>query len=71
MSYEAWGEPPDSYCETCGCEVTDCICPECPVCGEFGDPKCYEDHGLVETEGQIQSRIRNEPDDDFYLDDPW
>jgi hypothetical protein len=66
MSYEAWGEPPDCYCEMCGNECSSCICDECPVCEEFGNPKCYEEHGLVETEEQVQSRIRNSPCDDDY-----
>jgi hypothetical protein len=36
------------------------------VCHEVGNPKCYEEHGLVETEEQIQSRIRHNPNrDDF------
>lgn len=62
MSYEAWGEPPDAHCETCGNEVHSCICEECPVCHEAGNPKCYKEHGLVETEEQIQSMIRNTPE---------
>lgn len=33
------GEGP---CECCGHDTTDCICPECPKCGEQGNPKCYE-----------------------------
>ena len=28
-------------CECCGHDVTDCICPECPVCGSQGDQRCY------------------------------
>jgi hypothetical protein len=24
-----------------------CICPECDVCTEVGNPKCYPAHGLV------------------------
>lgn len=30
-------------CECCGHDPEDCICPECLVCGEQGNPKCYED----------------------------
>lgn len=65
MSWEAWGNPPDSICEMCGCNVDSCICEECPTCGEIGDPKCYKEHGLNETEEQIQSRIQHDPDDYF------
>ena len=57
MSWEAWGDPPDAYCEMCGCEVSSCICPECPECGQIGDPVCYKEHGLEDSEEQIQSRI--------------
>jgi len=28
-------------CPCCGHDVTDCICPECPNCGEQGNPRCY------------------------------
>lgn len=31
-----------------------CICPECEECGEWGDPICYEEHGLVKSEEQIE-----------------
>lgn len=46
------GEPP---CEVCGKDIDDCICSECPKCGEYGNPDCYEHHGLVRTEEQIAS----------------
>jgi len=45
----------DQPCEVCGKLEEDCICPECPVCHAHGDPKCYEHHGLVRTEEQIDS----------------
>jgi hypothetical protein len=32
------GEGP---CECCGNDPADCICPECPICGEQGHPDCY------------------------------
>lgn len=31
-------------CDVCWRYVDDCICPECPVCGEHGNPKCYGTH---------------------------
>lgn len=33
-------------CEVCLCDAeVDCRCPECPVCGDFGNPRCYEPGG--------------------------
>jgi hypothetical protein len=46
------GEAP---CEVCGLWCDDCICPECPDCGEQGNPHCYEGHGLVRTQAQIDN----------------
>ena len=40
-------------CEVCGKSIDDCICPECPKCGGYGDPRCYQDHGLIRTAEQI------------------
>lgn len=37
----------DHPCVICCEEADNCICPECPVCGAQGDPKCEVDHGLV------------------------
>lgn len=44
-------------CDVCGKNVDDCICPECPVCGEIGRVNCYEDfsetnHGLKMNQEQ-------------------
>lgn len=36
-----WNQP-DMPCEVCGLEVDRCICPECPVCEEQGNPLCYD-----------------------------
>jgi hypothetical protein len=33
-SAEAWGEP----------QYNGCMCPECPVCDEVGNPACYDQH---------------------------
>lgn len=48
-------DPPSGPCEICGQNVDadECICPECPECGAYGDPDCYEKHWLVRTEEQI------------------
>lgn len=53
---EYYGDPPDeSPCDVCGgWASTTCICPECPVCGMCGDPKCYAEHGLVLTVEQYK-----------------
>ncbi len=42
-------------CEVCRLFPDDYICPECHVCGEQGNPECYEKHGLVRSEMQIAS----------------
>lgn len=39
-------------CEVCGQSVDECICPECLVCEEWGNPQCYIHHGLHRTEEQ-------------------
>lgn len=38
------GEEPT--CKICFCIKRACLCPECPQCGERGNPKCYKDHPL-------------------------
>jgi hypothetical protein len=45
----------DQPCEVCGKFPDNCICPECPNCGAYGDPHCYDNHGLVRTEAQTCS----------------
>lgn len=44
----------EGLCEVCGNNVDECICPECPRCGVFGEPECYNKdgphyHGLTRT----------------------
>jgi hypothetical protein len=54
MGIFGWSYPPgaanDPYapynqtggiCEVCGYGDTKCVCPECPKCGETGNPACY------------------------------
>lgn len=50
MIDEAYGI--DQPCEICGQDEDNCICPECSVCGSYGDPYCYVHHGLRRTEEQ-------------------
>jgi hypothetical protein len=42
-------------CEVCGYWNDDCVCPDCPVCGEQGRPGCYETppHIGVYTKAQL------------------
>lgn len=59
------GEEPIPPCEVCGrdpegSDESACICPECPACQEFGNPKCYDNHGLVRTQEQIESLAKFE-----------
>lgn len=49
------GNGPEPPCEVCGKELEDCICPSCPQCHSVGEPKCYEQHGMVRTQEQIDS----------------
>jgi hypothetical protein len=28
-------------CAVCAASIDDCVCPECPTCGEQGRPRCY------------------------------
>jgi hypothetical protein len=52
-----YNQDDDGPCAVCCKCVTDCICPECPVCSETGNPKCYlEEHGLKLTREQAISR---------------
>ena len=44
----------DPPCEVCGFDpASDCNCPECPVCKETGNPKCYKEHGLKALKGSL------------------
>jgi hypothetical protein len=47
-----WADEP---CEVCGSHPDDCICQTCSVCEAFGDPFCYDKHGLVRSAFQIAS----------------
>lgn len=60
------GDPPLPPCAVCGGDDRDCVCPECDVCGERGDPSCYAAgsqpaHGLViaDVKPLIEARERD------------
>jgi len=36
----------EHHCEMCGQDTNICICPECPRCGEIGNPMCYQEVDL-------------------------
>lgn len=66
----------DEPCECCGKFEDDCICEECPKCGEYGDPKCYkgyfkEDHGMEYSKEQLagQKELADEIEADRMRDD--
>lgn len=42
-------------CECCAHPVDDCICPECVICEEVGNPVCYQVHGLTYSMEQLKS----------------
>lgn len=66
----------EPFCEVCCKDESDCICPECPVCGVYGDENCYSRHGLLHTQAQIDSvsrweRARMGEIEEEYLDFDW
>jgi hypothetical protein len=50
----------DQPCDVCGQYTGVCVCPECPICGSYGDPNCYDHlpggHGLVRSPEQVELR---------------
>lgn len=46
----------DGPCAVCGQPVDACLCPCCPVCDSIGDPTCYDEHGLVRSQEQIDAK---------------
>lgn len=36
-----------ALCECCGSHADECICPECPTCGETGNRACYGYNDLM------------------------
>jgi len=47
------------FCEVCGrridCKTTECDCPECPVCGEVGNPDCYRQGHMEPAKDSIKA----------------
>lgn len=41
----------DEFCEICGCDAVQCVCPECPVCKIVGNPACVGNHAPIEFWG--------------------
>lgn len=59
----------NAHCEVCLQHVDSCVCPECPTCGDAGNPHCYQHHGLEHTAEQLDARARAEKaqaDEDAY-----
>lgn len=72
MSKFGWSYPPGcsgppeddhSDCLVCGGNVYEedpelggCICEECPQCGAYGDPNCYDNHGMFLSIDQVHQR---------------
>lgn len=51
----------ENPCAVCGQWEDACICPECPMCGNVGDPECYSGgHGLFRSPEQIAMRAAAE-----------
>jgi len=76
MGIFGWSLPPgcgtlpgeeEEMCGVCGGdpELPDdkdghCLCPECTVCGSYGDPYCYEAGHLEKTQAQVEQLQRLE-----------
>ena len=83
-----WSYPPgvtsamiDDQCQDVPCDICggypdySCVCPECPVCHQIGDPFCYDDtfkpsnmqphpsHGLRLTAAQRLSKAKYDLED--------
>lgn len=63
-------DEPD-YCQICAQDVDNCICPECPVCGQAGDPDCYPHHGMIRSEAQEQAASLAKEQHQAACDEPY
>ena len=69
MGIFGWSYPPgcsgppehDIYCQVCGEHEDKCDCPECEICGDFGNPECYEKHGLIKGKEMTAKAINEKP----------
>jgi hypothetical protein len=56
--YDQWKTAAPDFdegpCLCCGKPIDNCICPECPVCSEYGNPECYKEHGLKYSAEQVE-----------------
>ena len=45
-NFDSYYDPPDddTPCQICHYGEGDCTCPECEVCGEYGNPACINAH---------------------------
>lgn len=48
--------PDDPLCKVCFAPASGCVCPECPTCGDFGNPDCYKNHVLKLNRWQLVLR---------------
>lgn len=80
MGIFGWDYPPgchsvpgdeDEYCEVCGRSVDndECICPECPVCFEQGDPDCYREMNGVQHMQRTQAQRDSMAEMDKYWEE--
>jgi len=67
MSKFGWSLPPgvstrdlpgneDETCAVCFKQPDDCVCDECKVCFEFGNPRCHKEHGMKLNKAQLVAR---------------
>lgn len=66
----------DDYpCAVCGQHEAHCLCHECPVCGEFGCPQCYEASGCGQALSEVQlasrERVSSEQEEEAKRADEW
>ena len=61
------GEP-DEFCQICGKNPDECVCPECTVCSEYGNPECIDKHmprsawSVILTKEQLAALWDDGPD---------
>jgi len=64
---DLWNSGP---CECCGEHDDNCICTQCPICQQYGNPQCYvrpdamwKGHGLEYTTQQLIGQTRRKIED--------